>query len=60
MANKGEEIMAVYEFTSPEGKVYEIEGPEGSSQEQAFEKFKELRPELFGTKESKGDQVTYL
>jgi len=52
--------MAVYEFTSPEGKVYEIEGPEGSSQEQAFEKFKELRPELFETKESKGDQVPYL
>lgn len=48
--------MAVYEFTSPEGKVYEIEGPEGSSQEQAFEKFKELRPELF----AKGEQVPYL
>jgi hypothetical protein len=52
--------MAVYEFTSPEGKVYELEGPEGATQEQAFEKFKELRPELFGEKETKTSQVPYL
>jgi hypothetical protein len=28
--------MPTFEFTSPEGKSYEIEGPEGATQEQAF------------------------
>jgi hypothetical protein len=42
--------MATFEFTSPEGKTYEIEGPAGSTKEQAFSKFQEMRPELFGKK----------
>lgn len=42
--------MATFEFTSPQGKTYELEGPEGSTKEQAFQKFQELRPELFGAK----------
>lgn len=29
--------MPIFEFTSPEGKSYEIEGPEGATQEQAFQ-----------------------
>lgn len=29
--------MPVFEFTSPEGKTYEVEGPEGSTKEQAFQ-----------------------
>lgn len=28
--------MPTFEFTSPEGKTYEVEGPEGATQEQAF------------------------
>lgn len=28
--------MPVFEFTSPEGKVYEVEGPEGATKEQAW------------------------
>ena len=42
--------MPTYEITSPDGKVYEIKAPEGATQEQALEKFKESRPELFKTK----------
>lgn len=45
MTTKG---MVTFEFTSPEGKTYELEGPEGSTKEQAFQKFQEMRPELFG------------
>ena len=29
--------MATFEFTSPDGKTYEVEGPEGSTKEQAFQ-----------------------
>ena len=54
MATKG---MVTFEFTSPEGKTYELEGPEGSTKEQAFQKFQEMRPELFGVKERKGGFV---
>lgn len=42
--------MPTYEITSPDGKIYEIKAPEGATQEQALEKFKESRPELFKTK----------
>lgn len=42
--------MPTYEITSPDGKVYEIKAPDGATQEQALEKFKESRPELFKTK----------
>lgn len=45
--------MPTFEFTSPEGKSYEVEGPEGSTKEQAFSKFQEMRPELFGGKPEK-------
>jgi hypothetical protein len=40
--------MPQYEFTSPEGTKYRVTGPEGSTKEQAFEVFKQQRPELFG------------
>lgn len=33
--------MPVYGFQSPEGQVYEVEAPEGATQEQAFEFFKQ-------------------
>lgn len=29
--------MATFEFTSPDGKTYEVQGPEGATQEQAFQ-----------------------
>lgn len=29
--------MPVFEFKSPEGKTYQITGPEGATQEQAFQ-----------------------
>lgn len=44
--------MPKFEFTSPEGKTFEMEGPEGSTKEQAFQKFQEMKPELFGGKTS--------
>jgi hypothetical protein len=50
--------MATFEFTSPAGKTYELEGPEGSTKEQAFEKFQEMRPELFGEKKDKSDVMS--
>jgi hypothetical protein len=31
----------IFEFKSPEGKTYEVEGPEGSSPEEAFQKLQE-------------------
>jgi hypothetical protein len=39
--------MPTFTFTSPEGKKFKVTGPEGSTKEQAFEKFKAMRPELF-------------
>lgn len=39
--------MPDFEFTSPEGKKYRVTGPEGSTKEQAFDVFKQQRPELF-------------
>ena len=50
--------MATFEFTSPAGKTYELEGPEGSTKEQAFQKFQEMRPELFGEKKDKADVMS--
>jgi len=44
--------MPTFVFTSPEGKSYKVKGPEGSTKEQAFSKFKELKPELFAKKET--------
>ena len=41
-------MKSTYEVTSPQGKMYELEGPSGATQEQVLEKFKELRPDLFG------------
>jgi hypothetical protein len=35
MVCKGE-VMPTFEFTSPDGKTYEIQGPEGATKEQAF------------------------
>jgi hypothetical protein len=52
--------MSKFVFTSPEGKNYEMEGPPGSTKEQAFEKFKEMRPELFGSKKAEGAPETRL
>ena len=40
--------MPEFTFTSPSGQVYTMTGPEGSTKEQAFEKFKSMKPELFG------------
>ena len=39
--------MPKFEFTSPEGKQYEIEGPDGSTKEQAFDV---LQTQLSGSK----------
>jgi hypothetical protein len=39
--------MPVFEFTSPEGKTYEVSGPEGATKEQAFDILKSSKPELF-------------
>ncbi len=33
--------MPTFEFTSPEGKTYTVEGPEGATKEQAFTKLQE-------------------
>ena len=52
--------MATFEFTSPEGKTYELEGPEGSTKEQAFDKFKQMRPELFGAKPEKQEKAGFM
>ena len=52
--------MAAFEFTSPEGKTYELEGPEGSTKEQAFQKFQEMRPELFGAKKEKQEKKGFV
>ena len=40
--------MPEFTFTSPSGQVYTMTGPEGATKEQAFEKFKSMKPELFG------------
>jgi len=40
--------MPEFTFTSPSGQSYTMTGPEGSTKEQAFEKFKSMKPELFG------------
>ena len=52
--------MATFEFTSPEGKTFELEGPEGSTKEQAFQKFQEMRPELFGAKKEKQEKKGFV
>ncbi len=39
--------MPEFTFTSPSGESYKMTGPEGSSKEQAFEKFKSMKPDLF-------------
>jgi len=52
--------MATFEFTSPEGKTYELAGPEGSTKEQAFQKFQEMRPELFGAKKEKKEKPGFI
>jgi len=52
--------MATFEFTSPEGKKFELEGPEGSTQEQAFQKFQEMRPELFSSKKEKPEKKGFV
>jgi len=39
--------MPEFTFTSPSGQSYTMTGPEGSTKEQAFEKFKSMKPELF-------------
>jgi len=52
--------MATFEFTSPEGKKFELEGPEGSTQEQAFQKFQEMRPELFSSKKEKPEKKSFV
>ena len=49
--------MATFEFTSPKGETYELEGPEGSTKEQAFEKFKSMKPELFQSEKPSQRQV---
>ena len=51
--------MPKFEFTSPEGKSFEMEGPEGSTKEQAFQKFKELKPELFAAPPKKEQPSTF-
>lgn len=40
--------MASFEFTSPDGKTYEVTGPEGATQEQAFQILRQQNPQLFG------------
>jgi len=52
--------MPTFEFTSPQGKSYEMTGPEGSTKEQAFEKFKEMRPELFSQKQTPSQTKSFL
>ena len=52
--------MATFEFTSPEGKTFELEGPEGSTKEQAFQKFQEIRPELFSAKKEKKEKPGFV
>lgn len=44
--------MPEFLLTSPEGKKFKVSGPEGSTPAQAVEKFKQMRPELFGQKPS--------
>lgn len=39
--------MPTFEITSPDGKVYEVNAPKGSTAEQAFQFFKQTKPELF-------------
>jgi len=51
--------MPKFEFTSPEGKTFEMEGPEGSTKEQAFQKFQEMKPELFGGTKPKSQKQDY-
>ena len=46
--------MSEFTFTSPSGQSYTMTGPEGSTKEQAFEKFKSMKPELFGEPASRG------
>lgn len=36
--------MPIYEFTAPDGQVYEVEGPEGSTEQQAFEQLQSNMP----------------
>lgn len=52
--------MPTFEFTSPQGKTYELEGPEGSTKEQAFQKFQEMRPELFGAPKPKQEKKGFV
>jgi hypothetical protein len=40
--------MPEFTFTSPSGQKFNVTGPEGATKEQAFEKFKSMKPELFG------------
>jgi len=40
--------MAEFTFTSPSGQKFSVTGPEGATKEQAFEKFRSMKPELFG------------
>ena len=40
--------MPTYDFTSPDGQAYSIEGPEGSTREQAFQLLPQKYPELKG------------
>jgi len=41
--------MPTFELTSPDGKTYEINAPEGATQAQAFQYLKQSKPELFYT-----------
>lgn len=45
--------MPVFEFTAPDGKIYEINGPEGSTQEEAFQV---LQAQLAGQAPQPGPQ----
>ena len=46
--------MPTFEFKSPEGKTYEITGPDGATPEQAFSILKQYHPDLGGEQTSGG------
>jgi hypothetical protein len=39
--------MPKFQFTTPQNEKYELEGPEGFTEEQALKKFQEMQPNLF-------------
>lgn len=49
--------MTEFLFTSPSGEKFKMTGPEGSTKEEAFEKFKSFRPDLFGGKKLEPPKV---